>query len=69
MGAALRMEDVRMLSGDVANGNEEGKEEVEMWEEDKVKQQGVLEARRNGQMRKIEIGYHVYVFLIRKVAI
>ncbi|KAJ9480282.1 tRNA pseudouridine(32) synthase, mitochondrial [Pseudozyma hubeiensis] len=58
MGACLKMEDVRMLDG---RGNG--------FEEEKVKQQGVLEARRNGQMRKIEIGYHVYVFMIRKVAI
>ncbi|KAJ1599077.1 hypothetical protein NDA14_001251 [Ustilago hordei] len=62
-GAVLVMEDVRMLSSD---GEDVGMEE---WEEEKVKRQGLLEAQRNGKMRKIEIGYHVYVFLIRKVAI
>lgn len=61
MGAVLVMEDVRMLN---SNGVE-----VEEWEEEKLRRQGLLEAQRNGQMRKIEIGYHVYVFLIRKVAI
>lgn len=58
LGACLRMEDMRMLD---KNGSG--------LEQNKVKQQGVLEAQRNGQMRKIEIGYHVYVFMIRKIAI
>ncbi|CDR98764.1 related to DRAP deaminase RIB2 [Sporisorium scitamineum] len=62
MGACLKMEDVRMLDRD-----QEGR--VARFEEEKVKAQGVLEAQRKGQMRKIEIGYHVYAFLIRKIAI
>ncbi len=61
VGACLKMENVRMLS---PSGGE-----VSGLEEDKVKQQGLLEAERNSQMRKIEIGYHVYVFQIRKIAI
>ena len=61
LGSCLKMEDVRMLSSQA--------EGLDGWEEEKVKQQGVLEAQRNTQMRKIEIGYHVYVFLIRKMAI
>ncbi|EST04785.1 Pseudouridine synthase, RsuA/RluB/C/D/E/F [Kalmanozyma brasiliensis GHG001] len=60
VGSCLVMEDVRMLDADAKVGE---------WEEDKVKRQGVLEAKRNAGMRKIEIGYHVYVFLIRKIAI
>ena len=67
-GSCLKMEDVRMLNAN-PNSSSGGEGHVAMWEEDKVKAQGVLEAQRNGQMRKIEIGYHVYVFLIRKVAI
>ncbi|SNX85475.1 related to DRAP deaminase RIB2 [Melanopsichium pennsylvanicum] len=61
-GSCLVMEDVRMLQV-------EGQDGVRGWEDEKVKKQGVLEAKRNDRMRKIEIGYHVYVFLIRKVAI
>lgn len=61
VGACLKMENVRMLS---PSGGE-----VAALEEDKVKQQGLLEAERNSLMRKIEIGYHVYVFQIRKIAI
>ncbi|TKY86204.1 hypothetical protein EX895_005029 [Sporisorium graminicola] len=64
MGACLKMEDVGMLEG-----GQEGVGDMTKFEDDKVKAQGVLEAKRNGQMRKIEIGYHVYAFLIRKVAI
>ncbi|SPO27042.1 related to DRAP deaminase RIB2 [Ustilago trichophora] len=63
MGSCLVMEEVRML-----DDTQEGAA-VKEWEEEKVKQQGRLEAKRNEKMRKIEIGYHVYVFLIRKVAI
>ncbi|SJX62563.1 related to DRAP deaminase RIB2 [Sporisorium reilianum f. sp. reilianum] len=63
LGACLRLEDLRMLDRGLEGG------EVARFEEDKVKEQGVLEAQRNAQMRKIEIGYHVYAFLVRKVAI
>lgn len=69
-GAILKMQSVEMLShtDPGQSPDNDSFDALVKTEDDRVKQQGVLEAKRNSMMRKIEIGYHVYVFMIRKVA-
>lgn len=70
-GAILKMQRVQMLShnDDSHAPDSTAFAVLKALEGNKVKHQGVLEADRNNMMRKIEIGYHVYVFMIRKVAV
>ncbi|KAN0066320.1 hypothetical protein ACQY0O_000414 [Thecaphora frezii] len=50
------------------NDNDESLGWIRGQEDARVSLQASLDARRTEMLRKIEIGYHVYVFLIRKVA-
>ncbi|PWY99063.1 pseudouridine synthase [Testicularia cyperi] len=69
-GAILKMEEVRMLSHSSDGvGTDPSLAPLVHIEDEKVKTQGQIDVERNGKMRKIEIGYHVYVFMIRKMAL
>ena len=71
VGCILRCEELRLAAGSASTDSASDKTLgwVQRHEDGKALTQATLDSGRTESLRKIEIGYHVYVFLIRKIAL